>query len=123
MTFQNDWVMRQIEMMTRFIAKVLLKKETMLYEITPGTELKETDLLYRRLHGSLAQGQIGKAEDLLFDSLNPADPDGLALAVDFYHTLNQWSDRELEAADFSREEIAEGLQSVLKTFGIEIPVA
>ena len=48
--------------------------------------------------------------------LDPQDMEYMRLAIDFYSKLNDLSDDELEACDFSREEIDDGLQVVINIF-------
>jgi hypothetical protein len=43
----------------------------------------------------------------------------LAVACEFYQRLNALSDEALEEANFSREEINEGLVAVMKRYGLE----
>ena len=66
----------------------------------------------------LRQGQLGKAEDLLFEHLDPEDEGVLAAALDFYRQANALTDGELEAQGFTREELLEGLSQVAKRYGL-----
>lgn len=118
MAFQQDWIMRQIDMLTVFIAKVFFKKEVIKYEVFDEEHMSGSDLLYQRLKAMLQVHDICGAENLLFESLDTGDDRYLELAVDFYQSLNQMSDEELENSDFSREEIQEGIDEVLKKFGL-----
>ena len=47
--------------------------------------------------------------------------DYMRLAIDFYSKLNDLSNDELEARDFSREEIDGGLQDVMLRFNVRLP--
>lgn len=42
----------------------------------------------------------------------------LEAAVQFYEDLNDFSDSALQEANFSREEVYEGLQEVCRIFGL-----
>lgn len=44
----------------------------------------------------------------------------LELALAFYSRLNQFDDAYLEAHNYSRQEIEEGLHAVTKLFGIQL---
>lgn len=59
------------------------------------------------------------AENDLYDMLEEGlTPVKLKLALWFYTQLRALSDETLEKADFSREEIDEGLEGVLKMYNI-----
>ena len=100
----NDYLMRQIEDMARFLGKVLFVKteETIPLFDEQGNVL-ESGLLYKRLCAMLEEGDANSAENLLFDEVEAhPDPAYLQVAVQFYADLQHWTDAALEAADFSR---------------------
>ncbi len=70
---QQEWFFRQIEMMVQFIARVLFHQEAIVYEIQDEMQPTQTDELYNRIMFLLAQGELGRAEDLLFAQLDPSD--------------------------------------------------
>jgi hypothetical protein len=81
-------------------------------------------LLYGTIHRLISENKICEAENLLFEKLDTGDRNYLTLALDFYQTINRLSDEELEKQNFSRNEIQEGLQQILKKFqvtSIELP--
>lgn len=122
MYFKNDWMMRQVDMLVRFLAKTVLKKDTPEYEIGEQENFTDGELLHRQLVGLIAQGKLCEAEDLLYDRMDPENTGYLAVALDFYNRLNRLSDDELEAADFSREEVNDGVREIMKRFSIpELP--
>ena len=110
----NDYLMRQIEDMARFLGKVLFVKteETIPLFDEQGNVL-ESGLLYKRLCSMLEEGDANSAENLLFDEVEAhPDPAYLQVAVQFYADLQHWTDAALEAADFSRQEVLDGLAAV-----------
>lgn len=112
MFFENDWIMRQINTLVQFAARVVFKKDAVSYEIEDEDRLTDTDRLYLRLRELLKEGKICEAEDLLFD--NYADSkEYLTLALDFYQTISKMTDDELEQHNFSRQEIYNGLKEVV----------
>ena len=127
MGFQDDWMMRQIEMMTRFIANVVFKKneEEIKYEIIGNIEdtdsLTSTDKTYLELCALVKDGEIGQAEDLLFDNMEYSDK-YIELASDFYRRLNRMSDDELEAGGFSRDEVYDGYVEIMSLLGVPVDV-
>ena len=118
--FQQDWMLRQIEALVQFVARLIIKREEIGYEIADPQSLTETDLLHRRLLELIANDAYGKAEDLLFAEYRPDDREYLLLALDFYHRLNEIEENRLEAHDFSREEVQRGLRDILDRSGIDI---
>ena len=100
----NDYLMRQIEDMARFLGKVLFVKteETIPLFDEQGNVL-ESGLLYKRLCAMLEEG----------DANSPAY---LQVAVQFYADLQHWTDAALEAADFSRQEVLDGLAAVKELY-------
>jgi tetratricopeptide (TPR) repeat protein len=77
------------------------------YELPTSTKLK----LFQYFDQS---GKYARAEDTLFDILeiDPPDKDVLALGIAFYQRLKRKSDAGLEAGNFSRAEVEEGLSQV-----------
>lgn len=118
----QDWMMRQIETMTLAIAKLMFHKDSAEYEMRGGQEaLTAADSLHASLNALLREGRVAEGEDLLFSSLNTEDPAFLEAAVDFYFRLNLLSDQELEAGNFSRQEIEEGLRDVMDQYSVVLP--
>lgn len=120
MAFQQDWVLRQIETIVQFAARMLFKKDDIDYEIPDPEHMDDTDILYLQINDLVARGKIGAGEDLLFKELEEGNNRHIRLVLDFYQRLNALSDEELLAADFSREEIEEGLRAALKHCGVSL---
>lgn len=119
MSITQDWIMRQIEALAQFVAKLLFNKNVTAYEIEDENFLTETDELFRKITVLLEKKDVCSAEDLLFDSFTPTR-EFMRLAVWFYNTLNAMTDDELREHNFSRDEIYEGLSSVTEMYGIPI---
>lgn len=119
MFYQEDWILRQIQMMILVIARLVFHKETIQYELDANTP-SPADGLHLALNRLIDSGKINEAEDLLFSSLDTEDPSFLLAALDFYQSLSRMSDEALAQADFSREEIQSGLLDILKRFDITL---
>ena len=120
--FQNDYFMRQIEMLGRFLAKLIFNKDTTVYEVIIDEEgnITPAGLLYLELNTMIKEGRINEAENLLFDRIEATyDNEYLEIAIDFYSQVNNLTDEFLEEHDFSREEAMEGLSKVKHLYGIE----
>ena len=121
MSYHYDWLMRQIEIIAATLAYILSKKKTHIaaaYE-TSALPSGENEL-YLQLAALVRQGKVCQAEDLLFEALEEPGHLVLDAALRFYQDLNALSDEDLRAANFSREEIWEGLQHVCQVFGIPV---
>ncbi len=116
--YQQDWMMRQIQMLVQFVAKLFWGKDFIEYQIEDDNHLSQTDCLYKDLKVLLENRELCKAEDLLFEHLEKDNQDYLKLAIDFYQSINELDDPELEAANFSREEIKSGLDEIMRVFGL-----
>ncbi len=121
MSYHQDWLIRQIEAITATLKFVLSGKKT--HMVTVDIEAPHStgdDPLYLQLQALVRQGQICRAEDLLFEAMESPDSMVLDAAQRFYDDLNRLSDDTLKAHNFSRDEILEGLQTVCQQFGIPI---
>lgn len=119
MGFQDDWILRQIEIITRYVAQLVFNKTHVEYELPVSDMMTETDLLHIELDRMIREGRIGEAEDLLFESIEFSDR-YIELAVDFYSRLNSLTDDELQNAGFSRDEIYEGYIEILTELGVPV---
>lgn len=117
---KNDYVMRMIENIGRFLAKLLLGREEVKYELPEAAEYTGTDGLFLEIQDLLREGNICKAEDMLLEELDKDNKRTLELALDFYGRLNNMSDDYLEEHDFSRDEVQQGLEQVAKVFGVPL---
>ncbi len=119
MGFQDDYVMRTISDLVRAIARLVLKKNNIDYEL-PEDETKDTDLdrRYRRIKTLVDEGDVNGAENMLFEEVDSGDLRYLEVALTFYMYLNELSDEELINCNYSREEIVEGINSICAEFGI-----
>lgn len=121
--FQNDYIMRQIEMMVQFIARTILKKDAVVYEVIPDEtgNISSEGELYLNLMSKIKQGKINEAENLLFEEVvkNPNNS-MLEIALDFYRTLSELPDEFLEENNFSKDEVQQGLKDIMQIYHIDI---
>ncbi|MDL2253633.1 DUF6483 family protein [Ruminococcaceae bacterium OttesenSCG-928-I18] len=115
----NDWLMRQIEDMTRLVASIVFHKKFEPYAILEEDgQVNEENLLYGRLRARVRQGDIPGAEVLLIETLEK-DPreEYLPVALAFYEGLAQMDDARLHSCRYSREEILKGLVALEERYG------
>lgn len=119
--FQSDYIMREIEGLTRMLAKTIFHKDLNTREIIDEQlSVSGTDLLLQALLRMVSEGRVNDAENLLHEHLaREPRPEYLAVAVRFYAHLDGMSDEELARCDFSRGEIAQGLADVRRYCGRE----
>jgi len=117
MSFNQDWFMRQAELLAEGVARKLLGKPSTHHEFVDVKKFGADDLLHYRLRALLARRELCAAEDLLWDYLYPGDPACLALAEEFYRLLDEYSDYTLEAHNFTRAEVREGLERAKEYIG------
>lgn len=117
--FQQDFIMREIELIGRFYIKILFGKDTM----EPPEEVRldkiSENYLFYQLRKLVEEGKINEAENLLFDEIKEEPKqDYLLAACEFYRMLSETDEMYLKRHAFSREEIMEGLSEVKQIYGI-----
>ena len=120
MFYQQDWMMRQIEIIVEALLRILFHKTPVKTELN-GEQMSLTgvkQVLLEKLRAYIREGRFCEAEDLLYEKLDLNDHEILAATIQFYGELNALSDEELEAHNFSREEILTGLTDVCKRYGL-----
>ena len=122
----EDYLMRQIEIIGRALAKLLFNKETTEYIVIDYAVPTDTDVIHNQLLGLIDDGKLNEAENLLFEKIeaeleeNPEGNKYLEVAVDFYARLNDLSSSVLDECGFEREEIDEGLREVADLYGYNV---
>ena len=124
MYYEQDYIMRLIHGIALVLARLLLgrqmENEGEIATILDKQEKEQNDLLLRMVD----EGKINRAEERLFDLLENASWDDrhkAAVAICFYSHVNDKDDEFLEKADFTREEIMEGLEDAMRAVHMEIP--
>lgn len=106
--------------LTKMLAAMMFHKDS---PIIPDGALppeSEPGVVLARVRELIKERRINEGENLLFDMLDPKKPVFAAIALDFYAHLSELSEDELKAADFSVEEIGEGIADMMKTYNIKI---
>lgn len=117
MNYENDYIMRLIHEIIRTLIKLLLHIDT----DSPMTEVEldasQSEMLDRWC-GMMDDGNINEAENELILSLEDKSEKNLRTAILFYSYLNEKDDEFLNANNFSREEIRQGLQNLAERYGV-----
>ena len=124
--YHQDWLMRQIETISRYVFSVLLGKDD---ELSSDIRLRtqeqtagETGTLSFRLAELVREERLCEAEDLLYSAVEEGDPEALRAGLRFYSDLNGLSDETLYRCDFPRDEILSGLKELCAAYGCDLSV-
>ncbi|WOO37818.1 DUF6483 family protein [Anaerocolumna sp. AGMB13020] len=116
--FEQDYIMRMIKEMVRLFLKLLFNINT----DSPSAELLENEQkqgILNNLTNMIDKGNINKAENELYSIIENGEKDDLEMVILFYSYLNDKDDDFLSEHDFSREEVKNGLKTVLSKYGFE----
>ena len=120
---EKDYIMRIIHEMVRTVLKLIFHIEEGTEEEFVFAEGTNRDF-YQQLCLLAEEGKINQAENMLYEYLESESwteeegkPEHLKLSLAFYDYLNEKTSDFLEDHDFSREEVAEGIKSVMKRYG------
>ena len=105
MFYEQDWILRQISIIIKFI-RSLLSKEGNVYE-----QDEEQTVLKEEIEKLIELNRLKEANSLIVKTSK--DKDVLALGLWFYDLLNDLSDKRLEEGDLPREDILKGLRTLL----------
>jgi hypothetical protein len=115
--FEQDYVMRLIKEMVRAMLKLLFNIDT----DSPTSELledsEEKTTLDTLLH-MVDDGKVNEAENEIYEMIENLDQNYLEVALLFYSYLNDKSDEFLEDNNFSRDEVKEGLETIVSRYGL-----
>ena len=113
--FEEDWIMRQINTIVQFAARIIFHKDAVEYHVENPEFLTDTDGLYLKIENLLHEGKICEAEDLLYENRS-STREFMEVALDFYQKLAKMSDAELEEHNFSRQEVYDGLKEIVFSY-------
>lgn len=113
---ENDYIMRMIHDMIRFLIKVVSGKDTDIEE-TLKQQMETGSNDFTLLIDLVKQGRIFEAQNRLSDMIQWDREKNFSTALLFYEYLNSLDDETLLSGGFSREKIADGLRSVMNIYG------
>ena len=111
---EQDYIMRQIKNIINAAVRLVCKVDT----TAQFRQEMKMDAFANRLTDTAGSGNINEAENLLYEKTDTQDPDTFRAGLFFYDYLNSMDDAFLEAHDYSREEIQDGLQRLAKEYGV-----
>ena len=109
MFYEQDWILRQISIIIKFI-RSLLSKEDNAYE-----QDEEQTVFKEEIEKLIELSRLKEANSLIVSLIvkTSKDNDVLALNLWFYDLLNDLSDKKLEEGDLAREDVLKGLRTLL----------
>ncbi len=119
MRYEEDYIMRIIKEAVEVLARIIFHKKTPFYEMEKTNPYCTGDNLYERLFAMADHGKINEAENLLYQGLRPEDQNYLEIGLAFYHHINAYTDTFLRDHNYTRDEIKEGIRTLLKQYGMK----
>lgn len=117
----EDYILRMIQEMGQMLARILGSDALdPTDQVQPETLHAGDGLVFlEELKALCSHGQVNLAEDRLFEELDFSAPSALITVLGFYEYVNSFSDQQLEAWGYSREEIYQGLADCGERFGVD----
>lgn len=113
---REDYVMRIVYQIARFLAKLVMHKDIEKEETLISDEVTKKHM--KELIDMADHGEINEAEDKLYDYyIEDKSQSNLALGIEFYLHLSTMEEDFLEAHDYSKEEIRDGLLNLADEYG------
>lgn len=110
----EDYATRSIRDMARTLTKMVLNEEAPLRTFPEGSE---EGAGYLQLTALADAGEINEAENRLLEWEDPESPAYFRLAMAFYLHLNEMPEDFLDSYQYSKEEVAGGIQALGEAFG------
>ena len=120
MVYEQDYILRQIEILMQDIRRVFFGKREKGAAAFAVSGALPGALWYTRVLERLEAGDINGAENLLFALMDPAEPQGLLAALDFYNRLRRIPEERLLESGFSLAEVEQGLLDAAALYGLDL---
>lgn len=116
--YEQDYIMRMNRDVIRTIAKLILGRDMEEPMDITVNELKSEDKKMLILNEQVDVEKITELEEKIQEQIVKNKERALEQALLFYSYLNKQPDEFLEAKDFNKEKIKEGLMIIAKQYGI-----
>lgn len=116
--YEQDYIMRMNRDVIRTISKLILGRDMEESMDITANELKSEDKKMLILNEQVDVEKITELEEKIQEQIVNNKERALEQALLFYSYLNKQSDEYLEANDFDKEKIKEGLMFIAKQYGI-----
>lgn len=112
--------------LTKLLAAAMFRKDSPIIPNGAIHPFSKPGIVLNRMRLLVANKKINEAENLIFDSLDINAPVYAAIALEFYARISELSEEELKGADFSVEEIGQGIGDLMSFYKVKLvkkPVA
>ena len=116
--YEQDYIMRMNRDVIRTIPKLILGRDMEEPMDITANELKSEDKKMLILNEQVDVEKITELEEKIQEQIVNNKERALEQALLFYSYLNKQSDEFLEANDFDKKKIKEGLMFIAKQYGI-----
>lgn len=116
--YEQDYIMRMNRDVIRTISKLILGRDMEEPMDITANELKSEDKKMLILNEQVDVEKITELEEKIQEQIVNNKERALEQALLFYSYLNKQSDEFLEANDFDKKKIKEGLMFIAKQYGI-----
>ena len=120
MVYEQDYILRQIEILMQGIRRVFFGKREKGAAAFAVSGALPGALWYTRVLERLEAGDVNGVENLLFALMDPAEPQGLLAALDFYNRLRRIPEERLLESGFSLAEVEQGLLDAAALYGLDL---
>ena len=120
MVYEQDYILRQIEILMQGIRRVFFGKREKGAAAFAVSGALPGALWYTRVLERLEAGDVNGAENLLFALMDPAEPQGLLAALDFYNRLRRIPEERLLEIGSSLAEVEQGLLDAAALYGLDL---
>ena len=120
MVYEQDYILRQIEILMQGIRRVFFGKREKGAAAFAVSGALPGALWYTRVLERLEAGDVNGAENLLVALMDPAEPQGLLAALDFYNRLRRIPEERLLESGFSLAEVEQGLLDAAALYGLDL---
>ena len=108
--------------LTKMLAAMMFRKDSPIIPDGAIPPMSAEGIILSRVRSLTKERKINTAENLLFDSFDRRKPVYMAIALDFYAHLSMLEEKELEDADFSVEEIGQGIADMMNFYKIKLAI-
>ena len=114
---EKDYIMRIIKEMVRMLFSLLFGRRYSAVEVESVNKYEVEGKSLDELLDMADAGQINEAENILLDGIDYGNKENVAMAALFYRHLSEMDDSFLMDNNYSKEEVLEGMKSLVREAG------
>ncbi len=114
---EKDYIMRMIKEMVRVLFSLMFGKNYTSVEQEVRNRYEVSGKKLDELLEMIDNGEINEAENIILTSIDYGNKEDIALAVLFYQYLSEKDEEFLRKNDYSKEEVLDGMNCIIKRSG------